>query len=134
MSSGIHIVDIDVIPIVVRGDIDFAISEGKTRIHTSIIVRLLTNDDNIEGIGEIVCAPPGKPEELPEEILGAIENVVKPVLVGLDATARIKASTLVNAALKGKHWTKAGINNAAAWVKDNTDPSYVDRAKDMIND
>ena len=38
MSSGIHIVDIDVIPIVVRGDIDFAISEGKTRIHTSIIV------------------------------------------------------------------------------------------------
>lgn len=29
---------------------------------------------------------------------------------------------------------KAGINNAAAWVKDNTDPSYVDRAKDMIND
>jgi L-alanine-DL-glutamate epimerase-like enolase superfamily enzyme len=112
MSSGIHIVDIDVIPIVVRGDIDFVISEGKTRIHTSIIVRLLTNDDNIEGIGEIVCAPPGKPEELPEEILGAIENVVKPVLVGLDATARIKASTLVNAALKGKHWTKAGINNA----------------------
>jgi hypothetical protein len=29
---------------------------------------------------------------------------------------------------------KAGINNGAAWVKDNTDPSYVDRAKDMIND
>jgi L-alanine-DL-glutamate epimerase-like enolase superfamily enzyme len=112
MSSGIHIVDIDMIPIVVRGGIDFAISEGKTRIHTSIIVRLLTNDDNVEGIGEIVCAPPGKPEELPEEILGAIENVVKPVLVGLDATERIKASTLINAALKGKHWTKAGINNA----------------------
>lgn len=29
---------------------------------------------------------------------------------------------------------KTGINNGAAWVKDNTDPSYVDRAKDMIND
>ena len=23
---------------------------------------------------------------------------------------------------------KAGINNAAAWVKDNTDPSYIDQA------
>ena len=27
---------------------------------------------------------------------------------------------------------KAGINNAAAWVKDNTDPSYVDQAKDFV--
>lgn len=27
---------------------------------------------------------------------------------------------------------KTGINNGAAWVKDNTDPSYVDQAKDLI--
>ena len=53
---------------------------GKLASTRPFIVRLITNDDNIEGIGEIVCAPPGKPEELPEEILGAIENVVKPAL------------------------------------------------------
>ena len=27
---------------------------------------------------------------------------------------------------------KTGINNAAAWVKDNTDPSYIDQAKDFV--
>ena len=40
-----------------------AISEGSTRVHTSVILRLLTDRDGLEGNAEIVCAPPGKPEE-----------------------------------------------------------------------
>ena len=46
----------------VHGEKDFRISEGGTRSHTSVILRLLTDTDGLEGNAEIVSAPPGKPE------------------------------------------------------------------------
>ncbi|MFB0991285.1 MAG: enolase C-terminal domain-like protein, partial [Rhodospirillales bacterium] len=61
---------------------------------------------------EIVCAPPGKPEELPGEILDAVRNVITPALIGLNVSSRTKGGSLVDAVLKGRPWTKAGINNA----------------------
>ena len=112
MESGPSITGIEVIPVKVRGQKDFKISEGSTRIHTSVIVRVLTEDEGLFGIGEIVCAPPGKPEELPEEIVGAVRNIVAPAIVGLDATSRARGAVLIEAALKGRPWTKAGVNNA----------------------
>ena len=112
MKQSPGIVGIDPIPVRVTGKKDFRISEGKTRAHTSVIVRIRTEDDDLEGIGEIVCAPPGKPEELPEEIMGAIQNIVAPVLIGQPANNRAKCAVLIEAALKGRAWTKAGINNA----------------------
>jgi len=111
-EAGPCITGIEAIPVIVKGKQDFKISEGRTRVHTSVIIRILTDDESLEGIGEIVCAPPGKPEELPEEILGAVRNVVAPVLVGLDVSSRTKGGALIDAALKGRPWTKAGINNA----------------------
>ena len=106
------IIGIDAIPVRVSGKKDFRISEGKTRAHTSVIVRIRTEDDNLEGIGEIVCAPPGKPEELPEEILGAVQNILAPVLTGQPSNNRASCAAIIDAALKGRAWTKAGVNNA----------------------
>ncbi len=112
MEQGPSITGIDPVPVRVSGSKDFKISEGKTRIHTSVIVRIKTEDERLEGIGEIVCAPPGKPEELPEEILGALRTVVGPALIGQPSNNRAKCAAIVEAALKGRPWTKAGVNNA----------------------
>ena len=111
-EAGPSITGIEAIPVIVKGEQDFKISEGRTRIHTSVIIRILTDDESIEGIGEIVCAPPGKPEELPGEILDAVRNVITPALIGLNVSSRTKGGSLVDAVLKGRPWTKAGINNA----------------------
>ena len=63
MSERLTIRAVEAIPVQVSGSRDFRISEGQTRIHTSTILRVLTEDDGVEGIAEAVCAPPGKPEE-----------------------------------------------------------------------
>lgn len=112
MEQGPRITGIDPVPVNVSGSKDFKISEGKTRVHTSVIVRILTEDSDLEGIGEVVCAPPGKPEELPEEILGAIRNIIAPVLIGQPSNNRALCAARVEAALKGRPWTKAGVGNA----------------------
>lgn len=112
MTTGPTITEVEAIPVAVRGERDFAISEGSTRVHTSVILRLLTDRDGLEGNAEIVCAPPGKPEELPDEILGAVRNVVAPALVGMGASDRLRACARVESALKGRVWTKAAVNVA----------------------
>lgn len=103
---------VEAIPVTVTGSRNFAISEGRTRVHTSTILRLRTENEALEGIAEIVCAPPGKPEELPGEILDAVRNVVAPALTGLAATDRGRGMALVGARLKGRNWTKAAVNVA----------------------
>lgn len=112
MNTRPKIVAVEAIPVAVTGSRDFAISEGRTRVHTSVVLRLLTEDGGLEGIAEIVCAPPGKPEELPDEILGAVRNVVAPVLIGATASDRLRACARVESALKGRPWTKAAVNVA----------------------
>ena len=107
-----RITAVEAIPIVVTGLRDFRISEGQTRSHVSVIVRLMTDRDGLEGIGEIVSAPPGKPEEFLEEIAGAVRRYAAPALIGLRAADRVLARARVDAALKGRAWTKAGISNA----------------------
>lgn len=102
---------VEAIPVVVRGLRDFRISEGQTRTHVSVIVRLRA-DDGIEGFGEIVSAPPGKPEEFLEEIVGAVERYAAPALLGLRVEDGLLAAARIGAALKGRVWTKAGIETA----------------------
>lgn len=105
------IVTVDAIPVNVTGPRAFRISEGQTATHTSIILRLIS-DGGVEGNAEIVCAPPGKPEEFPEEILGALKRYVTPALTGAPADDRRASMHRVEQALKGRIWTKAGVNNA----------------------
>jgi L-Ala-D/L-Glu epimerase len=105
------IVAVDAIPVNVTGPRPFRISEGQAAVHTSVVLRLIS-EGGVEGNAEIVCAPPGKPEEFPEEILGAIQRYVIPALTGAPATDRRAAMARVDAVLKGRIWTKAGINNA----------------------
>ncbi len=112
MNQDAKIVAVEAIPVAVAGARDFAISEGRTRVHTSVILRLLSEPDGLEGNAEIVCAPPGKPEELPEEILGALRKVLAPVLIGARASERVQICARVEAALKGRPWTKAAVNVA----------------------
>jgi muconate cycloisomerase len=112
VSDAPRITAVEAIPVNVTGSRDFAISEGRTRVHTSVILRLRTEDEALDGIGEIVCAPPGKPEELPDEILGAVRTLVAPALVGLAATDRSLGCARVDAALKGRAWTKAAVDVA----------------------
>ena len=50
------------------------------------------------------------------------------IVVALVGYGVITPNTLENAGAR----MKAGINNGAAWVKDNTDPSYSDQAKDLL--
>ena len=112
MEQSPGIIGIDSVPVRVSGKKDFKISEGATRSHTSVIVRIRTEDDDLEGVGEIVCAPPGKPEELPEEILGSIQKIVAPALIGQSASNRARCAAVIEKVLKGRAWTKAGVNNA----------------------
>lgn len=105
------IVAVDAIPVNVTGPRPFRISEGQTAVHTSIVLRLIS-DSGVEGNAEVVCAPPGKPEEFPEEILGGIARYVKPALTGAPANNRRAAMARVEQTLKGRIWTKAAVNNA----------------------
>lgn len=105
------IVKVDAIPVNVSGPRPFRISEGQTAVHTSVILRLIS-DRGVEGNAEIVCAPPGKPEEFPEEILGAVQRYVVPALTGAPADNRRAAMQRVEQVLKGRIWTKAAVNNA----------------------
>ncbi len=112
MTDAVTIAAVEAIPVVVEGARDFRISEGRTKSHTSVILRLLTAEDGLEGIAEIVSAPPGKPEEFVEEILGAVRSYVAPALVGKCAADRTLACAEVQRVLKGRQWTKAAVNVA----------------------
>ncbi|HEX7125119.1 MAG TPA: enolase C-terminal domain-like protein [Thermodesulfobacteriota bacterium] len=112
MTTGPRIAGVEAIPLVVAGPRDFRISEGGTRTHVSVVLRVLTDVDGLEGIAEAVSAPPGKPEEFLEEIVGAVRRYVAPAVTGLPATERIAAMRRVEAVLKGRIWTKAALNNA----------------------
>lgn len=103
---------VEAIPVVVPGLRDFRISEGQTRTHVSVIVRLRSNRDGLEGLGEIVSAPPGKPEEFLEEIVGAVNRYAAPALMGVRIGDHAAAHARLDGVLKGRVWTKAGIRNA----------------------
>ncbi|MCH8189706.1 MAG: substrate-binding domain-containing protein [Proteobacteria bacterium] len=96
MTPDSTIVTVEALPVVVNGDRDFRISEGGTRTHTSVILRLLTETDGLEGNAEIVSAPPGKPEEFLDEILGAVRTYVAPALTGFRAADRTAACAAVD--------------------------------------
>jgi muconate cycloisomerase len=110
--SGPTITAIAAIPLAVHGTKDFRISEGKTRRHVSVLLRITTDDPAVSGVAEVVSAPPGKPEEYLEEIVGAIRRYIAPALIGQPALDRIAGCARVEAALKGRAWTKAAVNVA----------------------
>jgi len=112
VTKTVTITGVEAYPVVVSGQRDFRISEGQTRLHTSVVLRILTDREGLEGIGEIVSAPPGKPEELADEIVGAVRHYIAPTLVGMAAHARSQANAAVARVLKGRNWTKAGLNVA----------------------
>ena len=103
---------VEAVTVVLRGERDFRISQGSTRVHTSVVLRLLTDVDGLEGNAEIVSAPPGKPEEFREEIEGAVRRYVAPALIGHRVSQRTAATRAVADALKERPWTKAGVTNA----------------------
>jgi len=107
-----RITAVEAVPVVISGKRAFRISEGATSRHVSVILRLRTDRDGLEGNGEIVSAPPGKPEEFLEEIVGAVNRYVAPALIGVEASNRRLAMARLEATLKGRIWTKAGVNNA----------------------
>ncbi len=106
------IVAVEAVPVAATGARPFRISEGQTATHYSVILRLLTDQPGIEGNAEVVSAPPGKPEEFLEEILGAVTRYVAPALTGQDANAPRLAWAAVDKVLKSRIWTKAAVNVA----------------------
>ena len=103
---------VEAVPVTVRGSKEFKISEGGTSEHVSVILRIRTSQDGLEGISEIVSAPPGKPEEFSEEIQSAVRRYVAPALIGLPVQEPTRAMMCVEARLKGRPWTKAAVNVA----------------------
>ena len=112
MTASPTIRAVEAVPVRVDGAREFRISEGATRVHVSVVLRLLTDVDGLEGNAEVVSAPPGKPEEFLEEIVGAIERYVAPALIGMPVRERGRAVQAVARALKGRVWTKAAVTNA----------------------
>lgn len=112
MTEAPIITAVEAVPVVVHGAKDFRISEGGTREHVSVLLRIRTSRDDLEGIAEAVSAPPGKPEEFSEEIQGAIRRYVAPALLGLSVHDCTTAMLRVEARLKGRPWTKAAVNVA----------------------
>jgi L-alanine-DL-glutamate epimerase-like enolase superfamily enzyme len=110
--SRARIVAVEAVPVAVTGVRPFRISEGQASTHVSVILRLLTDQPGLEGNAEIVSAPPGKPEEFAEEIIGAVSRYVAPALVGQDAMHRRGAMAALEGILKGRIWTKAAVNVA----------------------
>jgi L-alanine-DL-glutamate epimerase-like enolase superfamily enzyme len=107
-----RIVGVEAIPVLVRGQREFRISEGFADSHTSVVLRIVTDQPGLEGFGESVSAPPGKPEEFAEEIVGAVERYVAPALIGLRVNERRAGRARVEKALKGRIWTKAAVDVA----------------------
>jgi len=108
----VTITAVEAIPLEVKGLRPFRISEGRAATHYSVLLRLLTSTHGLEGNAEIVAAPPGKPEEFLEEIMGAVQRFVAPALIGKAVLDRRAAMTAVEKTLKGRNWTKAAVNNA----------------------
>lgn len=106
------IIAVEAVPVIVRGTKNFKISEGGTREHVSVLLRLRSSADGLEGVAEIVSAPPGKPEEFLEEIEGAVHRYVAPALLGLACEDLTEATRRLDARLKGRPWTKAAVNVA----------------------
>jgi muconate cycloisomerase len=107
-----RIVGVEAIPLFVRGRREFRISEGFADCHTSVLVRIVTDQPGLEGFGEAVSSPPGKPEEFAEEIVGAVRRFIAPALTGLKAGERRAGRARVEKALKGRIWTKAAVDVA----------------------
>ena len=110
---------VEAIPLKIYGDTHFAISEGRANAHFAVLLILKTDDENIYGFSEVACAPPGKPEEIPGEIISAVENFIGPALLGTKTTHLNQAMQLVQKSIKGKNWTKAATNVALhdLWAK-----------------
>ena len=122
--SDLVISAVEAIPLKIFGDTHFAISEGRANAHFAVLLILKTDDENIYGFSEIACAPPGKPEEIPGEVVSAIENYIGPALVGTKSTHLNQAMQLVHKSIKGKNWTKAATNVALhdLWAKSQKQP------------
>jgi L-Ala-D/L-Glu epimerase len=115
----VTIAGVEAVPVFAAGERAFRISEGQTRTHVSVVLRLLTSVAGLEGYGEAICSPPGKPEEFVDEIVGAVERFIRPALIGVALSDRTTANSRVEAAVKGRIWTKAAVNVALhdAWGK-----------------
>jgi L-alanine-DL-glutamate epimerase-like enolase superfamily enzyme len=115
----ITIAGVEAVPVFAAGERAFRISEGTTRTHVSVVLRVTTSVSGLEGHGEAICSPPGKPEEFIDEIVGAVERFIKPALVGARLADRTSAVARVEASVKGRIWTKAAVNVALydAWAK-----------------
>ena len=110
--SEVKITGVEAIPLAIVGTHDFRISEGRTRRHVSVLLKITTDNPAWTGIAEVVSAPPGKPEEFQEEIIFAIQRYVQPALIGLSALDTTAGCLRVAAILKGRVWTKAAVNVA----------------------
>ena len=96
---------LDAIPIEIIGDKSFAISEGKTKTHKSVFLRIYTDDPKVDGVSEIVCAPPGKPEEIQHEIYATLKVVLEKELIGISAVDTFYSNKKIDELVKGKVWT-----------------------------
>ncbi|MFZ1428543.1 MAG: enolase C-terminal domain-like protein [Geminicoccaceae bacterium] len=112
MARRPEITAVDAMPVAVTGLRAFRISEGATKTHHSVLLRLRSSEPGLDGWAEIVSAPPGKPEEFTEEIVGAVRRFVAPALIGVPIEERARANARVAAVLKGRAWTKAGVDVA----------------------
>ncbi len=107
-----QIIGIEATPIEISGEQEFVISEGQTKAHKSVIVRIITEDPDVDGVAEIVCAPPGKPEEIQHEIYGTLKVGLEQSLIGMLAVDTTSIMQKINSLVKGKVWTKGGLNVA----------------------
>ena len=48
-----EIIGVEAIPIEIEGEKAFAISEGQTRTHKSVVVRIITDEPNIDGVAAV---------------------------------------------------------------------------------
>ena len=109
MPGLIKIVAVEAGSLAVTGLRDFRISEGAARTDHSVLLRPRTTEPGLEEVAETVSAPPGKPQEFAEEIVGAVQRFAAPALLGVAIEERSLANARVAAALKGRVRTKAGI-------------------------
>ena len=110
MPGLIKIVAVEAGSLAVTGLRDFRISEEATRTDHSVLLRLRATEPGLE-VAETVSAPPGKPQEFAEEIVGAVQRFAAPALLGVAIEELSLANARVAAALKGRVRTKAGIRD-----------------------
>jgi len=110
-NSQLRIKHAEFIPLHVQGTSSLRISKGATQTVHAVVIKL-ESDRGLTGIAEAVSGPPGYPEELPEEIMAALNYHILPVIIDEDpqniSSIRVKMDRVLN----GRYWTKAAVINA----------------------